>query len=309
MPRASSAPILPDDEPPPPSKPKQRTADTAYPPTYSSSKPSLWNRFVKVFEGDEPKAASESNPMETSPQPRIAAVQPTGLNPVQTMAQPIRPASPSTVPPAWKWYGYGAPIPGSNALAPTGRYGIVQPSWYTQTGATPGAIPKVDFVQGPALPIPANEFVNQPSIERHEPILPPDGPNPASKTRQADIQIPVNLPTPETGRPASIEVPGKPQQLQGDPKFTPVLPVSWRNADRVSRAQAPEAPLIPSAVIAALKSTCAGHVTRIDVTPKGPRSIVLNLTIIPGILSDRLADRIARIPELNGWEVELQFAR
>src|SRR6266545_3789971 len=200
VPRASSAPILPDDDPPP-SKPRQRTADTAYPPTYSSSKPTFWNRFVKVFDGDEPKPASQPHPIEKSPEPRIATAQ----NPVQTMAQPIRPVSaPSTVPPAWKWYGYGAPIPGSNALAPTGRYGAVQPSWYMQTGATPGAIPKVDFVQGPALTVPSNEIVNQSPPIRHEPILPPEAQTPASRTRQADLQIPVNLPLPESGKPASI---------------------------------------------------------------------------------------------------------
>jgi hypothetical protein len=33
------------------------------------------------------------------------------------------------------------------------------------------------------------------------------------------------------------------------------------------------------------------------------------LTVIPGILPDRLADRITKLPELDGWEIEMHFAR
>ncbi|HVK10753.1 MAG TPA: hypothetical protein VM597_18440, partial [Gemmataceae bacterium] len=32
-------------------------------------------------------------------------------------------------PPAWKWYGYGAPTPGRNALAPNGSYPAVPANW------------------------------------------------------------------------------------------------------------------------------------------------------------------------------------
>ncbi len=320
VPRASSEPILPENGSPP-SGLKRPNIETEYPPTFSSRKPSLWNRFVGVFSGDDDKKPpTEPTPKPTANQPVLPKPAIAPIEGVPANAQPAHPLSVGRViPPAWNWYGYGAPVPGSNSLAPTGRYGFVQPWWYTQTGATPGAIPKVGVpVQGPELPppiAPSHDDMNRSSAGplnasevRREQALPGEDSRPANATRQADLQVPATGPRIESGKPATIEPPVKSGTQQGDPKFTPILPVSSRHAEHVSRAQSPEAALVPSAVIAILKSTCSGYTTRIDVMPKGPRHIGLHLTLIPGVLPDRLADRIAKLPELAGWEIEMQFA-
>jgi hypothetical protein len=57
---------------------------------------------------------------------------------------PPPPAPPQGVyagPPAYRWYGYGSPTTGANPYAPTGRYPQASDTWFTQTGATPGAFP------------------------------------------------------------------------------------------------------------------------------------------------------------------------
>jgi hypothetical protein len=137
-------------------------------------------------------------------------------------------------------------------------------------------------------------------------IIPTDVPAAPNRSRQADLDIPISGPRLDSGKPARIDYPVKQQVSR---QHSSVTPSAWHASDYKSRAQAPEAALVPSAVIAALKTACTGHVARIDVLPKGPRQIGLRLTLIPGILADRLADRIAKLPELEGWEVEMQFGR
>ncbi|AWM38846.1 hypothetical protein GobsT_29280 [Gemmata obscuriglobus] len=44
-------------------------------------------------------------------------------------------------PPAYRWYGWGTVTPGANQFAPTGQYPKASASWYSITGATPGAFP------------------------------------------------------------------------------------------------------------------------------------------------------------------------
>jgi hypothetical protein len=340
VPRASSEEIPADL--PPPSPNRRREPISQYPPTYSSGKTTreypqmagIWKRITSVFEADDKTPVI--NPPKEGPTPvemkqRMVRQDPRSQKeipmhpqngPLAPNATQIQSTHVAAAAPAWMWYGYGAPVPGSNSLAPTGRYNVVQPSWYTQTGATPGAIPKMGGVmQGPALSTshaPQNPPAPQ-QIQRHPPvqplkdtegpeelIIPTDVPAAPNRSRQADLDIPISGPRLDSGKPARIDYPVKQQVSR---QHSSVTPSAWHASDYKSRAQAPEAALVPSAVIAALKTACTGHVARIDVLPKGPRQIGLRLTLIPGILADRLADRIAKLPELEGWEVEMQFGR
>lgn len=310
----------------------------------------LWNRITKPIEASDEKKRTPQSPSKESaksieappkvirqdPSPRTVSPTPQIVQPMQPVPPSVPPTKPfvqsiqpthplpqhvltiqpppvpSTIPPAWKWYGYGAAMPGSNSLAPTGRYGTVQPSWHGQTGATTGAIPKVgDLPQGPALPLPPNEHVQpQPVVGTdHQPLLQPEKRQPLLRLRHADLQIPKNVPQGDLVKPAHIEMPRQPKSNTDDRSFTPVLPVSARNSEAVSRAQSPESSVVPAAILSALKDACIGYVTKIDVVPDGPRKLELHLTLVPGVLADRLAQRIAQIPDLAGWEVELHFVQ
>lgn len=347
LPRASSEEV-PIPESAPTVKFPSRESGFVYPPTYSSGRMSrefpqlmaLWNRVTKPIEASDekkvtPQSASrepiksiESSPkvIQQDPSPQRVTPIPNRVYPTQTATQMVQPLqtivknplpipetdqtiqttpAPSTVPPAWKWYGYGAAMPGTNSLAPTGRYGTVQPNWYGQTGATTGAIPKVgDLPQGPVLPLSPSLSENVPS----QPVVEVDR-QPLFRLRQADLQIPKSVPQSNPVRPARIELPNHPKSRPDDRNFTPILPVSSRNAEAVSRAQAPESTNVPAAILTALKTACSGYVSRIDIVPDGSRKCELHLTMMPGVLVERLTQRIALIPELSGWEVELHFVQ
>jgi hypothetical protein len=102
-----------------------------YPPTYSSRKAPWYDPF-HLFTNSEKKSVIPASAMS------LAGAAPTG-KPASNQAGDVPPGS--TPGPAWKWYGYGTPTPGSNPLAPAGVYGTVPGGWYTASGATPGAVP------------------------------------------------------------------------------------------------------------------------------------------------------------------------
>lgn len=323
--RASSEELPPDLAAP--AKTLRRSEPVSqFPPTYSSGKTArefpratgMWKRLVGVFGGDE---------ASTSPTIVVPAEAPKPVDTKRIVVQHEQTAQSAIPPrttqlganaPAWQWYGYGAPLPGGNTLAPTGRYHAVQPAWYTQTGATPGAIPKTGGpMQGPALRVPTESYsppqvLNQPPVHpivepesRQELLIPIDAQNSSNGARQADLLIPDNGPKLDSTKPATLELP-VPRTSQHDAR---VAPTSLRESEPVFRGQGPEVITVPSAVIAALKKACTGHATKIDVTPRGSRQIGLRLSVVPGILPDRLADRITKLPELDGWEIEMHFAR
>jgi hypothetical protein len=308
-----------------PTNSRKRESVGQYPPTYSSGRinrefpqmTGMWKRVVGSSDSDDSQIPAE-NPAFSTPVSSGATRSVRQQPIVNTTSAPQAKQKESTTP-AWKWYGYGAPLPGSNSLAPTGRYGAVQPSWYTQTGATPGAVPRVGGLShGPSSPTQPNHApvhnVNEPPVQ---PIGAPSNPDglviPADalkingfQPRQADLDMPMNGPKLDSEKPASIGLPIKRQVSRHESEGAPA---SSHDRNYTSRAQAPEAELIPPLVIAALKTACTGHASKIGLIPKGPRQIGLNLTVIPGIPSDLLAERIAKLPELDGWDIEMTFAR
>ena len=204
--------------------------------------------------------------------------------------------------PAWRWFGYGAPVPGRNPYAPDGVYGTVNPLYYYQNGATPGAIPQ---------PL-------TPPVMRHASATPvvPQLPQPTLIAPPATMSLPFPPPpaplAPETpmvkpeAPPATIEPPIAPAQTMSSESWKPLtddLPPP------IIRSQAPEEPTVPEKLLSALRKECAGHTTKIELLPKGPGQIRMRLTLAPGALADRLADRIARLPELAGYTIELEFTR
>lgn len=114
-------------------------------------------------------------------------------------------------PPAYRWYGYGSPSPGNNPYAPTGRYPQASGTWFTQTGATPGAFP----VPIGGMPVTPRE---QPVVVQAFPQEPP---------RTLDSARPAGYrPVPETLEPVS---PPPRSVVAETPRFTdprePQMPV------------------------------------------------------------------------------------
>lgn len=111
------------------------TPSRDYPQRYSDRKPAWYDPFG-WFTGGESKPASattttESKPVSTSSSPRSAEG-----------------------PPAWQWYGYGAPTPGRNPYAPNGNYAPVPVNWHELAGSTPGAIPANRATNTLVMPVP-----------------------------------------------------------------------------------------------------------------------------------------------------------
>lgn len=79
-----------------------------------------------------------------------ADIPPAGRTPTVAPYQPQPQPAPGMYagPPAYRWYGYGSPTPGTNPYAPNGLSPKASANWYTTTGATPGAFP-VPVAVGP----------------------------------------------------------------------------------------------------------------------------------------------------------------
>ena len=166
----------------------------------------------------------------------------------------------------------------------------------------------------PVLPLPDPALKSGLILPPDEPVRPsapmdyaPSGQAP----RPAAIQIPnptVEPPAAISEPPARIEVPaGSDINNDSNRTFTPILPVSAREMTPISRAQAPEAPQLPPGLLASLRSQCTGYATKIELRQKGPSKISLRLTLFRASQADELADRISKIRELKGYELEMEF--
>lgn len=145
--------------------------------------------------------------------------------------------------PAYRWYGYGTPTAGANPYAPEGRYPQASDTWFTQTGATPGAFPVP--VGGP--PVSPRE---QPVVVHAYPQEPPRtfGTSRPPVTRTAAEQFDpaptraIMVETPRTSERRDPVMPiGVGMPVPTDPS-TPPPDVNWLPASsRVPIAATPEA--------------------------------------------------------------------
>ena len=108
--------------------------------TSAEPQPTLWGGVKSLFPQkpvERPEPAKATRPSDPKP------AQPTSLTGNAPPPAPPSPPPPQTYAgsPAYRWYGYGTPAPGTNPFAPEGRYPQAPGRWLTQTGATPGAFP------------------------------------------------------------------------------------------------------------------------------------------------------------------------
>ncbi len=142
---------------PPPEAPAPKP--TTAPPAPEKRK----GLMESIFPPKAPPAASNSQEKPWWPTPEeqpMMAKQP-GTRP--GYAQPNGANGVYAGTPAYRWYGYGGPTPGSNPHAPQGLYPKGSANWYSQTGATPGAFPLPTNVAQQAPSYEPPTFSTQPS--------------------------------------------------------------------------------------------------------------------------------------------------
>ncbi len=198
--------------------------------------PSLWGGVKSMF---------ESKPTPSAPPP---ATQPSSLTGGYRPPDPLSPAKPPqgvyAGTPAYRWYGYGTPTAGANPFAPEGRYPLASDTWFTQTGATPGAFPVP--VGGPPVspreqPMVVHAYPQEPArtLGTYRPPITrtaAEQPEPAP-TRAIMVETPRPTERREPMMPTGIGMP-----VPTDPN-TPPPDVNWLPASaRVPIAATPEAP-------------------------------------------------------------------
>lgn len=138
-----------------------------YPPTYSSHKAPWYDPFG-WFASTEKKTTHSTPTTRTEPSKPVANVPPGAMGA-----------------PAWKWYGYGTPLPGNSQYAPS-----VPGNWYSSTGATPGAIPETQTGVVVVDPFHPPSFATEP-LPTRVPIIT----NPPSSVRETIVVPPVGGPS------------------------------------------------------------------------------------------------------------------
>jgi hypothetical protein len=297
-----------------------------YPPTYSSRK-APWYDPLRLFTESDSKSTTSTT--ESKPVP-------TSL---------VDPASGPSAAPAWKWYGYGTPMPGGNALAPGAASAGMSGNWHTASGTTPGAMPAGRT--GGALPglvpdpVPGPRFGPQESIfaSQDGPTLPGIGSPPAAPTIDASwTPAPASLraPSPDriatadpTAPAATLKAPVRGDEVPvsaptlGSPIQTPTPPPAESPDIPVEPAPGIVAPRSTGAisrrddsltargrapepdVTAAIRRACGPNLRIKEVVPTGPRRMVVRLA---GDTRGAWAarDRMARAPELAGWRIDFE---
>ena len=120
-------------------------------------------------------------------------------------------------PPAYRWYGYGAPTPGANPFAPSGVYPKPSTNWLQQSGATVGA-----------FPVPTPGAVRTAVFEPAQPSLASQQPQPEStffpsSNRTAEPPLPSNRILASTApRPTPVAV--DPPVIASNAPTLPSLP-------------------------------------------------------------------------------------
>jgi hypothetical protein len=314
--------------------------------TQPQPKPSLFGGMadgVKAAFGGKPAEPAQWWPTgeQGQPgQPPPPAAPAAGARPVPMPAAP--PPGVYAGPPAYRWYGYGTPAPGSNPYAPTGRYPQGSASWFTQTGATPGAFPIP--VGGGAL----NPYEPPVLVQ----ALPPDPPRPVTfrdtprptltdsprLADRAEPTMPAGNGTPIAYDPTPPEVswlpatansrvpiaattPAAPGVKAGDPLPLPVGPPAdpgpdWGPAKRAVPGDAPlpavtlirgQAPVASTNDLDGLiRSACFGRANRVLIERPGPQRLHLKLVVPTEADARDAAAVVSRLPELKAYSVTFE---
>jgi hypothetical protein len=320
---AAGGPAAADD--PAPSRP--------YPPTYSSRKAPWYDPF-NLFSSSDKTPPSAAPPPAAAPQSQ----------PVPRTV--VTPAAGASAAPAWKWYGYGAPVPARNPVAPVGAYGAAPTG--RPISSLPGLVP--DPVPGPKL-----IYTGPASATGPTSFAAGDGPAvPSLLTPQAEKFADVDwspapsatlkLPTADQTA-ATADVSAPPARLKAPirdddaPPAGPALGPPVRPTEATPTAPPPESPDIPiepakgiilpplpgpgsvskadrpvtargqapdADLADVIRQACGSQPRVMEVSPVGPKRIVLRLAATRDAAL-AARDRLARVPDLAGYQIEFEL--
>ena len=249
-------------------------------------------------------------------------------------------------PPAYRWYGYGSPTPGTNPYSPTGLYPKASANWYTMTGATPGAFP---------VPVTVGGRPNGFEPPSYASVLPADGYNlTGTRVPTADVTRPRSESV-EPPRPVAVSEPQVPygsgsviatppqasdltQDLQWQPvtargpqpiassrPYTPPMPSpppppadpGWSPVSRPAPDDSNPAPSISMIrgqapdddrpdVSDLIRSTCFGRADEVTVTRLGSLKLHVRLKTPTEVDARDAAALVSRLPQLKPYTVTFE---
>lgn len=281
-----------------------------YPPTYSNSRKDAWYDPLGLLSSSDKKSSTPSAPVESKPIPSSGGT-PIAINQ-----------------PAWKWYGYGTPTPGQNLVAPN-----VPGSWYTSSGATAGAVPHSQV--GASIPgvvpdpIPSPRGAELRPFGKIETLAPPDN-GPRSTTIFADVdwqsvparlRVPTNPPNASEGgphatlkAPVPVDDPIAPSAPTGPAipvpaaAESPDLPVEAApgivppQISRINRPMVTRGTQPDLTIADVIRRACGSTARIMEVAEVGPKRLIIRMSGN----AEGARDRIARLPQLAGWNVEIE---
>jgi hypothetical protein len=274
------------------------------------------------------KAGSTTPPASTSP--HLPAMD--GLP-----SFPTAPPVPSAAP-AWRWHGYGAVITGDNLpptapAVPTGSAVSALPAGPDVSqgtdGKQPGAAPA--FTQSPdgaPAAMPASAVAPQP-LSANEPRHQATGEqvaavNPMSTDSERWVSMARPAATPIMTVSATVPVfhgpvvtldppraiVGPTSRTVGDPPILaapiampplpPIQPVAYSTP-------APRPTTIPSSIRSEIERVCAVRGHDLDVSTRGPSSLMVKLKVRQAADAEYLANAISRLPDLAPYQVQFQM--
>lgn len=295
------------------------------PPPQAQAKPSL-------FGGKPTEPAPWWPTSEAAPRQQQPAAASGGGRPIPQPATP--PPGVYAGPPAYRWYGYGTPAPGTNPYAPTGRYPQGSASWYTQTGATPGAFPIP--VGGGALtpyepPVVVQSLPQEPPrsvtfrdtprpADRYEPAMPTGNGTPiAYDPSPPEVSwLPANA---SSRMPIAATPPATPVAKATDPLPLPVSPPAdpgpdWGPSKRAAPGDAPlpavtlirgQAPIAATPDVDGLiRTACFGRASRVEIERPGPQRLHIKLVVPTEADARDAAAVVSRLPEVKAYSVTFE---
>ncbi|HET6573875.1 MAG TPA: hypothetical protein VFG68_09755 [Fimbriiglobus sp.] len=257
---------------------------------------------------------------------------PTSIQPrPQSVARPVA-GGVYAGPPAYRWYGWGTTTPGANQYAPTGQYPRGSASWYSQTGATPGAFPVP--VMNPYRPAPTAgppayvrgavaDATTAPGVRLSSADARPElryGPTPIAEP------MPVNtVPVPPSPPPAVVERADDPPVIAQSRPATGVVQTSataddgptWQRADGDAAPFANPPPTVtvirgmepkasepsPEAVV---RAACRGRATVTEVKQTGPTHLVVKVRAATQADARAAFAALSEVPALRPYRVEFE---
>lgn len=249
-------------------------------------------------------------------------------------------------PPAYRWYGYGSPTPGTNPYSPSGQYPKASANWYAMTGATPGAFPVPVTVGGRPSGFEPPAYASSPPADGYHltgtRIPTADVARPRTEHTEPPRPVATSEPQVPYGSGSVIATPPQASDLNPDLQWQPVMargaqPIAssrpytppmpappapptdpgWSPVSRPASDNSPPAPSISMIrgqapdddrpdVSALIRSTCFGRADEVTVTRLGPLKLHVRLKAPTEADARDAAALVSWLPQLKPYTVTFE---